>query len=125
MTNTEAVRGPGRPRKSVADEPSANEAEAIRTATEIAKNMIRVESEFVEPGKPTFSGDTIGGEPLMEVLLLKTYAPVHIENDMGEMVPQGEIKQKIAAGSTVRLPKTEAARALKLGIAQVTENTFK
>lgn len=116
MKNTEAVRG---------KEANTEEVAAIRTATEVAKNMIRVESEFPEPEKPKFEGDMIGGEPLMEVLLLRNYAPVHIENDDGEMVKQGEIKQKLLAGATPRLPKTEAARALKLGIAQVTENTFR
>lgn len=109
-------RGPGRPRKIDDD--------ALRTATEVARATIRAEEEFVDPPKPKFSGDTLNGEPLLEVALLRNYAPAFIENDDGEMVRQGEITRKLPAGSLARLPKSEARKAIMRGIAQVTENTF-
>jgi len=120
MTDADEKRGPGRPRKESADDEMA----AIKTATDVAKNMVIAESAFPEPEKPKFAGDTVGGEPLMEVQLLKNYAPIWIEDDAGEMIKQAGVFKKLAAGETIRLPKTEAARALKLGIAQVTEHTF-
>lgn len=61
---------------------------------------------------------------LVEVLLERPYAPTLIENEEGELAPQGEIKIKQPAGTVVKLPKAEAERALKLKIATVTDNTF-
>lgn len=52
---------------------------------------------------------------LVEVRLLKDYVPA---NDTAE------ITTKIPAGSVIKFPGSEAARLLKLKIAEATENTF-
>ncbi len=52
---------------------------------------------------------------LIEVEILRKYAP--------DGQPQ-EIKQTVPPGTVLELPKAEAVRALKLGIARATDRTF-
>lgn len=64
--------------------------------------------------------------PMVEVQLLKKYTPEYWEQDDGSHQLQGDVKQSLAKGATVMLPKTEAARALSssTGIATTTARTF-
>lgn len=66
----------------------------------------------------------VNDESVVEVELLKAYAPEFIEDDMGKLVEQGEIKRKVPVGTVIRLPASEATRAMRLQIALPTANTF-
>lgn len=142
MNDTPAARGPGRPRKepspeekdmeriqSELDEEAARRASAAEKAKKQAEAQVKdaerlAEEQAAAKAKASAERTHIKGEALMEVILLRDYVPHHIENDEGEMVSQGEITKKVPKGSVVRLPKWEVHRALKEGIATVTENTF-
>lgn len=63
-------------------------------------------------------------EALVEVKLNRDYRPADSISDEGKLVGNDEVGQKISAGATISLPKREAARALKLGIASATDRTF-
>lgn len=71
------------------------------------------------------------GEKLIEVIVLRKYAPMggyEVEEE-GEwnsynQVGDDDVKLTVAPGRIVKLAKAEARRAVKLGIAQVTDRTF-
>ncbi len=94
-----------------------NEKNALNAQKDAADRAARKASG----GKPlVYDGDMI------EVQLLKKYTPEYWEQDDGSFLLQGEVKQTLPKGSTVKLPKTEAARALSqsTGIATTTARTF-
>ncbi len=90
----EVKRGPGRPPKV---RPEAQVLEAPVAAAPVAPE--------VEAPK----------ERLIEVELIRKYAPAGQETEVLKTIP---------AGSIAKLPQHEAARLLKMGYARGTENTF-
>jgi hypothetical protein len=62
---------------------------------------------------------------MIEVLTLKKYTPHNVDDGFGNQIPNTGVMQTVPVGTTLQLPEAEAQRALQLGIAQVTDNTFK
>jgi hypothetical protein len=64
-------------------------------------------------------------DKLIEVQIVRKYAPMGFENVFGAYIPQpAEIKETVAPGTVMRLPSKEAQRAISLGIAVITANSF-
>jgi hypothetical protein len=110
------------------DKPATAPEMVAEPAAEPAERLSMARTEHVATPKPVApdampkAEDDIG--KLVEVELTRPYVPKFIENDMGELVRQGEIKAKLPVGTVLKLPKDEATRALNLHIATATPNTF-
>lgn len=84
--------------------------------TEVKRQpKVRPEATPISDQDMAIENKPVPAEHLVEVEILRKYAP--------EGQPQ-EIKQTVLPGTVVELPKAEAVRVLKLGIARATDRTF-
>lgn len=154
MSNTEERRGPGRPPKQREDfQPQPSDtASGGRLGTQVGEPK-RIQQEEAEErdeqrrdideyNQAKANEDAMSatraqelqqieedkkrkkGEKSVEVHLERDYRPADEIGEDGALRDSGDVGQKIPAGTTIRLPKAEAARALKLGIARATDRTF-
>lgn len=71
--------------------------------------------------KRAYNGSTV------EVLIVRKYVPTYRTDAEGDLVAQDNSSanpKEVQPGTTLNLPKDEAARAVKLGIAEITANSF-
>lgn len=151
MTNDER-RGPGRPRREdqpdvlrqpLAPEGDQNlevqeeaerqraEARAVNTlnaqreAEDAQQNEERRLADLKEAEKARKKAKKSFEGPTIEVLLTRKYVPTHLVDSEGDLIENtGTVLTEMPAGTTLKLPKEEAVRAINLGVAQITSKSF-
>jgi len=153
MADEEQKRGPGRPRREpepgqvqlpeVIDErettqkPTDGRPQQVGYVNEMPKHPDFHDNPLVEISN---DHESYGGVPgpvpkgCIEVEILRRYVPETKLNEAGNSVSDGqgghhkqsnaEQGETINPGRVVRLPKKEAARLIKMGVATTTENSF-
>ena len=110
---TEVLSRPrGRPPKV---RPQANEAHDAPPPLKFKPAPAVLEPAVVAPPPAAVSVPTVAAERMVEVMLVRKYAPAGQTTEIMKTVPYGTV---------MKLPVLEATRALKLGIALATDETF-